>query len=271
MWWTLVTAVALPATGYFVWHRSHRANLYRRLAHERDSLLSRHPVHFDFSRSAESLREEFARERILRLDRALHETTLQAALAECEAHRNRIERSYVPGHKKGGTVSYESIHTFLPACLALYHSPVLHGFLSQAIGEPVRPTADHDQSSCSVLFYTEPGDHIGWHFDHNFYRGRHFTVLVPLVNRNRAGDAVSASQLKRQRAGQADEVFSTAANSLIVFEGSRVRHCATPLGEGELRIMLSMTFATDPRIRLPQEIARRLKETAFFGLRALWD
>ena len=47
------------------------------------------------------------------------------------------------------------------------------------------PTPLHDQSSCSVLVYEKPGDHIGWHYDHNFYKGRHFTVLIPIVNRVR--------------------------------------------------------------------------------------
>jgi len=31
-----------------------------------------------------------------------------------------------------------------------------------------------------------------------------------------------------------------------------------------------MTFGTDPRISLSFELARRVKDMAFFGLRALW-
>jgi len=248
-------------------------DVYRRLASERGEIVARHPVTFDFDVPAADLREEFARERVIRIGRALAPESLARTLAECEANRGLIERSYIPTHKKGGTVSYESIHRSLPLCLSIYHSPALWQYLSDLIGTPVRPTADHDQSSCSALFYTESGDHIHWHYDHNFYRGRHFTVLIPLTNRNSSGDDVSHSLFERQRRGaEADDVaYSTAANSLIVFEGNRVRHRATPLGEGELRIMLSMTFATDSRIRLTHEVARRVKETAFFGLRALWD
>lgn len=274
MWWTVGAAAAaiLPPTGWLMWHRARRAEVYRRLASERGAIVSRHPAGFDFETPASGLRETFSRERIIRIGRALSPETLGRALAECESRRDLVERSYIPTHKKGGTVCYESIHKSLPVCLSIYHSPVLREYLSELIGLPVFPTADHDQSSCSALFYTEAGDHIHWHYDHNFYRGRHFTVLIPLINRNAAGDDVSQSLLKRQRRGLEDEAFSTAANSMIVFEGSRVRHCATPLGKGgELRIMLSMTFATDSQIRLTNEIARRLKETAFFGLRALWD
>ncbi|AMV18485.1 hypothetical protein [Planctomyces sp. SH-PL14] len=271
MWWTLLTAVAVPTTGCLAWHRWNRVQLYRRLASERTSLIARQHVGFDLPSPAESTREAFAREPIARIDRVLTEETRQAALAECAQHRSLIERSYVPGHKKGGTICYERVHRHLPICLSIYHSRVLQDYLSDLIGSEVRPTGDHDQSSCSVLMYTEAGDHIGWHYDHNFYRGRHFTVLIPLINRSAAGDGVSQSLLKQQRPGNEDAVFSTAANSLILFEGARIRHCATPLGDGELRIMLSMTYATDSRIRLSHEIARRIKDTAFFGVRALWD
>lgn len=277
MWWTVgvgaAAAAILPPAGLFVWHRTRRAEVYRRLASERGAIVARHPAAFDFAAAAASLAREFARERVIRVDRALTPEFLAQALAECEANRQRIERSYIPTHKKGGTVGYESIHRSLPLCLSIYHSPALALYLSELIGSPVRPTADHDQSSCSALFYTEAGDHIQWHYDHNFYRGRHFTVLIPLINRNAAGDGLSQSLFERQRPEPqgGDLSYSTAANSLIVFEGNQVRHRATPLGEGELRIMLSMTFATDSRIRLTHEVARRVKETAFFGLRALWD
>ena len=38
----------------------------------------------------------------------------------------------------------------------------------------------------------------------------------------------------------------------------------------DLRIMLSMTFNTAPKISPFRELKRRIKDTAFFGLRALW-
>ena len=60
----------------------------------------------------------------------------------------------------------------------------------------IEPTPLHDQSSCSVLFYEKPGDHIGWHYDHNFYKGRHFTVLIPLINRGREANGLSQARLK---------------------------------------------------------------------------
>ena len=42
-------------------------------------------------------------------------------------------------------------------------------------------------------------------------------------------------------------------------------------GEYERRVILSMTYCADPRISRFKEFVRRCKDTAFFGLRALWD
>ena len=57
---------------------------------------------------------------------------------------------------------------------------------------------------------------------------------------------------------------------MIVFEGAKVRHKVTPIGEGEKRVIWSMTYCADPRNSVLQGMARRVKDTAFFGLRALW-
>ena len=63
---------------------------------------------------------------------------------------------------------------------------------------------------------------------------------------------------------------ATPPNRLILFEGAKVRHKVTPIGEGERRAVWSMTYCTDPRNSAFQGVARRVKDTAFFGLRSLW-
>ena len=140
--------------------------------------------------------------------------------------------------------------------------------VSRIVGAEVQPTPLHDESSCSVLFYEKPGDHINWHYDHNFYRGRHFTALIPVVNRGRNG-SLSAARLLAKQGGRDVEV-ATPPNRLILFEGAKVRHKVTPIREGERRAVWSMTYCTDPRNSAFQGVARRVKDTAFFGLRSLW-
>jgi hypothetical protein len=191
-------------------------------------------------------------------------------LREAALRHNRTERSYLPSHKKGGTIAYEDLHQTAPEIVAFYQSDDLRRLCSALIGEPVTPTPINDQSSCSLLFYDRPRDHIGWHYDHNFYNGRHFTVLLPLVNRHLHEDRLSSAQLVIQRDGQ-DVVIPTPPNTLIVFEGARVRHQVTRLEADELRVILSMTFCTSPRASLLKGTIRRFKDTAYFGIRALWS
>ena len=175
----------------------------------------------------------------------------------------------MPAHKKGGTVAYETLIKHAPDLVALYHAPAFQGAISRIIGLYVRPTPINDQSSLSVLFYNKPGDHIGWHYDHNFYRGHHFTVLLPLINEGFADDGLSHARLDA-RVGGKEVVIKTAPNTLIVFEGAAVQHKVSPIRNGERRLVVSMTYCTDPTASPWQGAARRLKDTAFFGVRALW-
>lgn len=179
------------------------------------------------------------------------------------------ERSYLPAHKKGGTVAYETLIASAPGIVALYHSKAFQAFISRLIGAAVQPTPINDQSSLSVLVYDKPGDHIGWHYDHNFYRGRHFTVLLMLQNAGHAAGGLSHGATIA-RIGGGETAVRAAPNTLTVFEGARVRHKATPIEAGERRLVLSMTYCTDPRARWWQGVSRRIKDTAYFGVRALW-
>ena len=182
----------------------------------------------------------------------------------------RVVRGFVPTHKQGGTVSYETLHRHAPGCLALYHSEKMQRWVSDMVGERVRPAGDHDQSACSLLYYTKEGDYINWHYDPNFYHGRQFTILIVLINYSEKG-GLSSCDLVRQRADGTEEAIPAAENVLVLFEGVRMRHRVSPASAGDTRMILSMTFNTDRRISLVRELARRVKDTAFYGLSVLWN
>ena len=205
--------------------------------------------------------------RLATLDNALASDLFARINAEVSA-LIETERSYLPAHKKGGTVAYSVLREKAPTLVNYYRSAAMRRIVSRIVGSEVQPTPLHDESSCSVLFYEKPGDHINWHYDHNFYRGRHFTVLIPVENRGRDG-GLSAARLLAKQGGRDMEV-ATPPNRLILFEGAKVRHKVTPINEGERRAVWSMTYCTDPRNSAFQGVARRVKDTAFFGLRSLW-
>jgi len=269
---SLVVPVAAAAAGAMLLtrHRRRRRQTYRALAERRQSLIAGREPSLGGLPDPEALRAIFERDRIVRVEGFLDPAHLAELRAECEANRPRAERSYIPRHKKGGTLSYEAIHRHAPACLAFYHAPALRDWLSQVVGEQLVPTADHDQSSCSILYYDQPGDHIHWHYDYDFYRGRHFTVLLSLVNRSADGGLSAGRLMQRARAGEVIE-WDTSEDVLVLFEGARVLHRASPVAEGDVRVMLSMTFTTDPRIHPLKDLARRIKDTAYYGPRVLID
>jgi len=180
------------------------------------------------------------------------------------------ERVHIPRHKRGETVAYETLEQIGPELVSFYRSPELLEVVSALAGEAVAPTPPRDQSSCSILIYDQQGDHIGWHYDWNFYDGRHFTALLSFVNENTSKTGPSAAQLV-VRSPLGPRVVPTPPNTFIVFEGAFVRHCVRPLASGEKRVMLSMTFCTNPNASAIKQTIRRFKDIAYFGPRALWS
>lgn len=263
---TLITTVSLTV---LIRHRIHRSATLSELALQRSEWVRHYPVTVETAIDFRTLSETFARDNLVRIDNFLGAECLRILRAEAENNVPRMVTSYIPTHKRGKTLSYENIHRYAHGCLGLYHSAEMQDCVSAITGMKVYPTPDQDQSSLSVLCYNEAGDHINWHYDHNFYRGRHFTVLLSLANESRNGELSQSQLMKRTSAG--DESINTSPNTLVVFEGASVLHRASPTAEGDLRIMLSMTYCADPRTNWLKELARRFKDTAFYGIRALWD
>jgi hypothetical protein len=249
--------------------RTWRAEHYRGLAARIEQIASANA--FDIGTAEQRQLPAFA-DRLAVVRDFLPAPSFAALAAEAE-RLVAPERSFVPTHKQGGTVAYETLIATAPTIVACYHAAGLQDFVSRLVGARVGPTPVNDQSSLSVLVYNKPGDHIGWHYDHNFYRGRHFTVLLAIDNVGQAEGGLSHAVLRARlgaRASTREIAVSTAPNTLVVFEGARVRHLVTPILAGERRLMLSMTYCTDARSHWWQGLSRRLKDTAFFGIRALW-
>jgi 2OG-Fe(II) oxygenase superfamily len=261
----LMVGAGAAAAGGFAYARRRRAGLYRDLEGQVARIMTAPEP--DLGDLAQRALPRFA-DRFAVVPDLLPGRTFAALKAEAE-RLVAPERSFVPTHKKGGTVAYETLIASAPAIVSFYQCAGFQDFISRLVGVRVAPTPINDQSSLSVLFYDKPGDHIGWHYDHNFYRGRHFTVLIMMTNVGRAADGLSHAELK---ARIADEEIAVRArpNTVVVFEGARVRHKVTPVHASEQRLVLSMTYCTDPTSWWWQAVSRRLKDTAYFGIRALW-
>ncbi|MEK6525239.1 MAG: 2OG-Fe(II) oxygenase [Nitrospirota bacterium] len=181
-----------------------------------------------------------------------------------------LNRNYIPGHKKGGSVSYYMVREKAPEFMELYRSPAFIDFLSRLVGARLMRCPDTDPHSCALYYYTEPGDHIGFHYDTSYYKGARYTILMGLVDKSESCRLV-CQLFKDDPARETKELqLTTEPGDMVIFNGDKLWHAVTPLGEGEERVALTMEYVTNQEMGRFKRIYSNLKDAfAYFGLRAL--
>jgi len=184
--------------------------------------------------------------------------------------KSDVNRNYVPTHKKGGSVSYYTVMEKAPRFLDLYRSGAFIEFLSRLVRAKLVLCPDSDPHSCALYYYTEPGDHIGFHYDRSFYKGARYTILMGLVARSTKCKLVCELFKDDPVKSSRKLELITEPGDLVVFNGSKLWHAVTPLGEGEERISLTMEYVTDTDMGTFKRIYSSLKDSvAYFGIRAV--
>ena len=181
-----------------------------------------------------------------------------------------LNRNYIPRHKKGGSVSAFAIADDGPALLAFYRSERFRRFLSELAQAPLLCCPDADPHACALYFYTEPGDHMGYHYDTSYYKGARYTVLFGLVQ-----DSASRlrCRLHTRRPGHApvDLEVATEPGTMVIFNGDKVYHGVSPSRAGDRRVVFTMEYVTSPEMgRLPRLFSNLKDAFAYFGVGALW-
>lgn len=220
----------------------------------------------DLDRTAHAYREQ---NEFIFLDSFLAPPAVHRLLAEVDRVRSEVHRNYIPRHKKGGSVSYYTLVERAPTILALYRSSTLIDFLSRLSGTRLLPCPDRDPHACALYFYTEPGDHIGFHYDTSYYAGARYTLLLGLVQQSASR---LACQLYRDDPTRETRELQIATDpgSMVFFNGDKLYHSVTPLEEGEERIVLTMEYVTNPEMGILKRFVSNMKDAiAYFGLRAL--
>lgn len=218
-----------------------------------------------------AVRDTFRRQNeFVVLERWLPASLIARLVEEVEAARPWIHRNYIPRHKKGGSVSYYTLRAQAPWILALYRSPAFLDFVRAVTGAPVQPCPENDPHACALYFYTEPGDHIGFHFDTSYYKGGRYTILVGLIERS--SSRLVAQPFKRLRDREPLELrLATEPGTLVLFNGDNLWHAITPLGEGEERVSLTLEYVTDPGMTPFMRLFSNLKDSfAYFGVRSVF-
>jgi hypothetical protein len=205
------------------------------------------------------------------LERFLPSEVVEQCLApEVEKLRPNIHRNYLPRFKKGGSISSFTLGEKAPEFLEVYKSPAFINFLSWLTDARLMPCPDDDPHACALYYYTEPGDHIGFHYDTSYYKGARYTVLMGLVEQS---SSRLVCQLYKDVPGrEARELqLATEPGSMVIFNGDKLWHAITPLGPGEERVSLTMEYVTNPEMNPLKRIFSNLKDAfAYFGVQALW-
>ncbi len=220
---------------------------------------------------AEAVRRRYwEQNEFIHLDRWLPQPLVERLVAEVDRVRPAINRNYIPRHKKGGSVSFYTLQEQAPTIVALYRSPAFLDFLGRLTGRQLQPCPPSDPHSCALYFYTEPGDHIGFHFDTSYYRGARYTVLLGLIERSSSRLVCQLYKNDPQRA-PVELQLATDPGTLILFNGDKLWHAVTPLGEGEERVSLTLEYVTDPSMHPVKRLFSNLKDAfAYFGFRAVF-
>lgn len=195
---------------------------------------------------------------------------LTPMVAEANSLRTKINRNFVPKIKKGGSVSYFDVMRDAPSILALYRSPEFIAWLSAITREQLLVCPENDPHACALYYYTEPGDHIGFHYDTSFYRGKRYTVLLGLVEHS---SCRLVCELFRDDPSRATETLSvhTLPGTLVMFNGDKLWHAVTPSAASEDRVVLSMEYVTDQRMSPVNRIVSNVKDAvAYFGIKSLF-
>jgi hypothetical protein len=218
-----------------------------------------------------SLQREFAQqgEFLYLRDFLAPEVTAQL-VAAVDATSESVNRNYLPGHKRGGSVSRHAIDQLAPCIAQLYRSPALIDWLRQVSGQPLQVSPVDDPHAYALYLYTTPGDHIGWHYDRSYYAGRRYTLLFGVVEQ-------SSCQLEYQLHTRQPAVavvngaLQIPPGGLVFFNGDSLRHRITPLGEGERRVSLTFEYVTDTRINGWWRLISNMKDAfGYFGFRQVF-
>ncbi len=204
------------------------------------------------------------------LERFLAQPVVDQLLDEVDLLTPDVNRNYVPGHKKGGSVSFYTLLNKAPAMLSLYRSPALLTFLSRLVGAPLLLCPEDDPHSCALYYYQQPGDHIGFHYDTSYYKGKRYTVLIGLVERSEQCRLVA----RVRKRGETEEIRETRIpmdpGTAVLFNGDKLWHAVTPLGKGEERVVLTLQYVTNQEMGPFKKMFSNLKDAfAYFGPAAL--
>ena len=229
--------------------------------------LSEHLTALDLAQ----LRDQFERnDEFVAIPNFLPDAELSALLAGLPVLEPSIHRNFIPGHKQGGSISCYEMDAHAPAFPAFYRSGALLAFLESLCGRPLMHCPADDPHAYALYYYTEAGDHIGFHYDTSYYQGARYTVLLGLIDESSCRLEYQLFRANDQRA-TVSGALSIAPGTLVVFNGDKVWHRVTPCGGGERRVVLTLEYVTSLGMHPLRRFVSNMKDAiAYFGFRQVF-
>ena len=191
-------------------------------------------------------------------------------VAAVAAVKESVNRNYLPGHKQGGSVSRYTLDELAPFVGDLYRSPALMEWLGQLAGEPLQVSPPDDPHAYALYFYTRPGDHIGWHYDTSYYAGRRYTLLIGVIDESSCRLDYEL-HTREQGASVVPGSVQIPPGGLVFFDGDKLRHRISPLGENEVRVSLTFEYVTNPKMHVGWRVISNMKDAfGYFGFRQVF-
>jgi hypothetical protein len=191
-------------------------------------------------------------------------------VAAVAAVKESVNRNYLPGHKQGGSVSRYTLDELTPFVGDLYRSPALIEWLGQLAGERLQVSPPNDPHAYALYFYTRPGDHIGWHYDTSYYTGRRYTLLIGVIDESSCRLDYEL-HTREEGASVVSGSVQIPPGGLVFFDGDKLRHRISPLGENEVRVSLTFEYVTNPKMHLGWRVISNMKDAfGYFGFRQVF-
>ena len=220
--------------------------------------------------AARLAQEYWAQDEFLFIKGFLPPAAIEVLLDDVRRLEPGLNRNYIPRHKKGGSVSHYAIADGGPALLAFYRSERLRRFLGELVRADLQLCPDEDPHACALYFYTEPGDHMGYHYDTSYYKGARYTVLFGLVQ-DSSSRLLCRLHTRQPGHEPVEMAVATEPGSMAIFNGDKVYHGVSPSRDGERRVVFTMEYVTSREMGRAQRLFSNLKDSfAYFGVRALW-
>jgi hypothetical protein len=221
--------------------------------------------------NTEDLRQRYVQQgSFVHLDEFLPADYTARLVEAVSAVEGSVNRNYLPGHKQGGSVSRHTLDRLAPFVAELYRSPALINWLQTLCGESLQLSPADDPHAYALYFYTERGDHIGWHYDTSYYAGRRYTLLIGVIDRSSCRLEYELHS-REQGAAKVGGSLQIPPGGLVFFDGDALRHRITPLAAGEKRVSLTFEYVTDPRMNPWWRLISNMKDAvAYFGFRQVF-